>query len=127
MSKPSRKDIAQAMLDLTSKTSATKAVKSLAQYLVQERRTSELDAIMREVEALRREQTGVEEFQLTSAFTLKDSVKKELTALLGGGKKTVVNEVIDKDVLGGVRVESSEAMLDLTVRNRLQKLKQGVV
>lgn len=127
MSKPSRKDIAQAMLDLTSKTSASKATKSLAQYLVQERRTSELDAIMREVQALRREQTGIEEFQLTSAFTLKDSVKKELTALLGGGKKTVVNEVIDKDVLGGVRVESSEAMLDLTVRNRLQKLKQGVV
>lgn len=116
----SRSDIAAAVLELMSTGSQKKVSTALAAYLVQERRSGELDQIMREVTRLRAAKTGVTEVTLTSAFPLKDSVKKALTAQFG---KTINNEVIDTSVLGGVRVETNADLLDLTVRSRLNRLK----
>ena len=127
MSKPTQHEIALAVLQLTNKYSQTKAAKATAQYLVHERRSSELDAIMREVQKVRREENGITEVNLTSAFPLSAQVKKELTKFIVSDSKVVANEIIDESVLGGVRMETSETQLDLTVRNRLQKLKEGVV
>ena len=126
MSKPTQHEIALAVLQLTNKFSQAKAAKATAQYLVHERRSSELDAIMREVQKVRCEENGITEVNLTSAFPLSTHVKKALTKFIANNK-TITNEVIDKSVLGGVRMETSETQLDLTVRNRLQKLKEGVV
>ncbi len=98
----------------------------LASYLARERRTGELDAILREVSRQREVEDGVLEVDLTSAFPLNEGNKRELTKSVDA-KKVVVNETIDKNVIGGVRMETSISVLDLTVRNRLQKLKQGVI
>ncbi len=125
MSKSSHKDIARAISNLSGNLSSARLSRALASYLARERRTSELDAIMREL-TRQRAQDGVLEANVTSAFPLSDSVKRELRKL-AGNDKLVLNETIDKTVIGGVRMETSEAMLDLTVRNRLNTLKQGVV
>ena len=122
MAKASRRDIAAVILALSDKYSDKKLANAVAAYVVDERRTSELDAILREVSKLRSEQTGIVEATITSAFPVSDKLKKQIKSLLEQDK-LVINEVIDKDVIGGVRVETSEKSLDLTVRNRLNKLK----
>lgn len=126
MSRVSQKDIAKAIRNLSRGMSNAKLAKVLASYLGRERRTGELDAILREVSRQREVEDGTLEVDLTSAFPLSDSTKRELTRSVEA-KKVVVNETIDKNVIGGVRMETSKSVLDLTVRNRLQKLKQGVV
>lgn len=125
MSKLSNKELASVILQLSSKVSSKRLSKDVANYLASERRTSDLDAIMREVARQRQEADGVTEVTATSAYPLSDKTKRELKKLLGI-EKAVVNEVIDKDTIGGVRMETSETMLDLTVRNRLNQLKRGV-
>lgn len=122
MAKASRRDIALAILALSEKVPAAKLSRAVASYVIEQRRTSELDAILREVARLREEQTGVVEATVTSAFPVSDKVKKEIKALIGEDKM-VINEVVDPSVIGGVRVETSKVNLDLTVRNRLHKLK----
>ncbi len=122
MAKASRQDIASVILQLSGKYSDKKLANAVAAYVVAERRTSELDAILREVNKQRGEQTGMVEATVTSAFPISDKIKKEIKLLLEEDK-LVINEVIDTDVIGGVRVETSEKSLDLTVRNRLNKLK----
>jgi len=122
MAKASRRDIAAVILALSDKYSDKKLANAVAAYVVDERRTSELDAILREVSKLRSEQTGIVEATITSAFPVSDKLKKQIKSLLEQDK-LVINEVIDKDVIGGVRVETSEKSLDLTVSNRLNKLK----
>lgn len=122
MSAPSRQELASAVLVLSEKMSQKKLSDTLAAYLVQNRRSGELDDIMREVSRQREASDATAEITATSAFKLNEATKKAITALLGN-KKTIINEVIDAEVLGGVRLETSEMQLDLTVRNRLNQLK----
>lgn len=122
MAKATRREIAESILELSQKTSGAKLAQAIAAYVVAERRTSELDAIMREVARLRQENEGVVEATVTSAHPISDKLKKQITALINEDK-LVINEVIDPSVIGGVRVETSQVDLDLTVRNRLHKLK----
>jgi F0F1-type ATP synthase delta subunit len=122
MSSPSRKQLAEAVLKLSQKYSQKTAASKLAAYLVRERRSGELDAIMREAVRLRQQRSGTEEVTLTSRYKLSEAQKKHLAGLFGS-KKAVINEVINDDVVGGVRLESSDRLLDLTVRSRLNSLK----
>lgn len=121
MTKPSKQELAQIILDLSSKVPQNRVAKSLASYLQQEKRTSELDAIMREAKFLRQKQLGVVEADVTTAFPISKSVELKIKKILGS--KTLLNETIDKNVIGGVRVETNDHVLDLTVRNRLNQLK----
>ncbi len=121
MAKPSKQELAEVVVYLSKKMPISKLSKSLASYLQQENRTSELDAIMREVQFLRQKQEGVIEADVTSAFPISNATKRNIKDMFGN--KTLINEEIDKDVIGGVRVETNESLLDLTVRNRLNQLK----
>lgn len=125
MAAPTRQELAQAIVVLSDKQSAKRLADTVATYLVANRRTGELDAIMREVARLREQRDNVTEVTATSAYKLNDAAHKAITALLGG-KKLIINEVVDPEVLGGVRLETSELQLDLTVRNRLNQLKAAV-
>lgn len=122
MSAPSRQQLAEAILKLSSKVSEKKLTETIAAYLVESRRTGELDAIMREVARLREKQDDVTEVTATSAFKLNDGARKAIKSLMGR-KQLIINEVVDPELLGGVRLETSEELLDLTVRNRLNQLK----
>lgn len=124
MAQPTRRQIAEVIVELSKSYSQSSLAEAIAAYLATERRTSELDAIMREVKTLR-SRMGVNEVTITTAFPAPAAIKDKIVALLGNGP-TVINEVIDKNVIGGVRVEANDLYLDLTVRNRLNKLKVGV-
>lgn len=122
MSAPTRKDVAKAVVSLSEKHSTKRLSEMLAAYLVQNRRSGELDSIMREVMRQRETNNGMVEITATSAFKLNDATKKAISTLLGA-ENTIINEVINPEMLGGVRLETSEKQLDLTVRNRLNRLK----
>ncbi len=116
--------IALAVLNLSKSTNESKLAQEIASYIVAERRTSDLGAIMREVDRLRQQTSGVKEVTVTTAFEPSEAVISQVKQLIGD--KTVINKVTDKNVIGGVRIESSDYFLDLTVRNRLNKMKIGV-
>lgn len=115
--------VALAIFNLSKTTAESQLAHEIAGYIVAERRTSDLGAIMREVDRLRQQTSGIEEVTVTTAFEPSDTVITQVKQLIGD--KTVINKVIDKSVIGGVRIESSEYFLDLTVRNRLNKMKIG--
>lgn len=122
MSTPTRRELAEAIVVLSDKRSAKRLSEDIAAYLVANRRTGELDAIMREVARLREARDGVTEVTATSAHRLNEASHKAIRNLLGTDKLTI-NEVLDAEVIGGVRLETSQLLLDLTVRNRLNQLK----
>lgn len=126
MTSATRKDIARAVaaqLDAGKKSHLI--AKELAQYLIEERRSGELEAIMRDVQALRHESADVLEADVTSAFPLTAQTKAQIAKLLPA-QKVIMNEHIDPSVLGGVRVEAGGTLLDATIRKQLNLVKQGV-
>ena len=116
--------IALVVLNLSRNTNESQLAQEIASYIVAERRTSDLGAIMREVDRLRQQTSGVKEVTVTTAFEPSEAVIDQVKQLIGDN--TVINKVTDKSVIGGVRIESSDYFLDLTVRNRLNKMKIGV-
>lgn len=125
MSKPSKKQIALAVLELSKNSSKKKIAESLASYLADNHRTNELDAIMREIEVQREQMDGISEVTIKSQNKIDESFAKKVVKLMDI-ERSVINYEINKDLVGGVRAEANGRVLDLTVRNRLNLLKEGV-
>ncbi len=67
---------------------------------------------------------GIEDAVVTSAVPLKDDsfdqLKKRLESLTG--KKILLKQKVDPDVLGGIKVELEDRLYDGTVKGRLKEL-----
>lgn len=126
----SRHDIATAIVRLIDENNDSRHIaRRIAAYLMEQGRTKELDSLMRDVMQLRAGH-GTVEVTATSAFPLTKQVKthiEKLAAAIQGSalKQVITNEVIDAKVLGGIRIETPGEQLDLTIRARLDKLKQA--
>lgn len=102
----------------------TKIYQKLAAYLVQNRRVRELPLIERDIEEALLDH-GVARASVTSARPLSAQMRRSVERYIKkhtGAASIVLDETIDDDVIGGVRVQLPGRELDTTVRQRLQKL-----
>ena len=127
MSKQSNKTVARAVVaELKAGRSMKRVSKSLASYLIEERRMNDVGAIIRDVEKQLLVQDETLYVHVTTAHGLSASTQKEITAMFAqksDAKRVHIEETINPDVIGGVRCETAEHRLDLTVRRQLQRLK----
>lgn len=123
--KITRSQLATTIAKQLGKTPSKQLAAEIAAYLIAERRTKEIDSLLRDVMQARTAH-GIMEADAISAFPLTLNIKQEIKQLLDA-QTLVLNEKIDSRVLGGVRVESNDTLLDLTVRSRLNKLKLAKV
>ena len=104
-----------------------KFAKEVAAYLLTERRTGELDSLMRDVMQYRADH-GIVEVSALSAHPVTASVRADIEHqmknLYPAAKQVVINEVHDAGVVGGVRLELANQQLDLSVRAKLNRFKQ---
>lgn len=129
MSNVPRKQIAQSIAEMIDAgASSNRIAKKIAAYLMYERRTREIDALLRDVQNIRAKH-GTIEATATSAFPLSSEVKRAITKLIQAefehADHVIINEDIDQSVLGGDRVEAPGKQLDTTIRTKLNKLKQA--
>lgn len=66
--------------------------------------------------------TGYETVEITSAVKLGEALKKKLADAVGS-PGAAINEIIDESIFGGVKVQNSEQLLDMTIRRKLQLFK----
>lgn len=123
-----RNRISQAIADRTIKGGSDKKLaKEVAAYLLGERRTAELNSVLRDVQADWAE-AGHIEVIASSAHPLTQGVRadidKQIKRLYPEAKKIIVTEVIDPDIIGGVRLSLANRQLDLSVEAKLNKFKQ---
>lgn len=126
--KTPRTRIARAIADATLSKGADKAyAREVAAYLLAEGRVSELDSLLRDVQADWAEQ-GYVEVLARSAHPLSEATKQEIAdqvkQLYPNAKKLVVTPIEDASVVGGVQISLSDKQLDLSVEAKLNKFKQ---
>jgi F0F1-type ATP synthase delta subunit len=104
-----------------------KLAREAAAYLLSEKRSGELDSLLRDVEQYRAD-NGVVEVVAVSAFPLDAKARKEIEAKIREvypqAKQVMITERIDADQLAGVRLELANQQLDLTIRTKLNQFKQ---
>ncbi|MFA5004047.1 MAG: F0F1 ATP synthase subunit delta [Candidatus Saccharimonadales bacterium] len=126
--KTSRTRIASSIADRTLKSGSSKEYAGkIAAYLLSERRLSELNSLLRDIQADWAE-AGYVEVLAHSAFPLSAGVKadiiQQIKSVYPDAKKIVVTEVHDPKVIGSVRLSLANQQLDLSIEAKLNKFKQ---
>lgn len=126
--KTPRTRIAQVIADRTLQSGADdKLVREVAAYVLSERRVGELNSLMRDVQE-DWAAAGQVEVLAMSAHPLSAEVRRDIESqvksLYQNAKRIIVTEVLDPEVIGGVRLRLANQQLDLSVEAKLNKFKQ---
>lgn len=110
-------------------TDLNELVKSIAAYMVTESKPVDIDSLVRDVMQYRLER-GMVEAVVASAHPLTPAVVADIEALLKdrypSAKTVKIDNRIDQNLVGGVRVELPHETLDLSVRSKLNMFKRLV-
>jgi F0F1-type ATP synthase delta subunit len=126
--KQSRTKLARLIADKTLQSGLSRHFATeVAAYLLSERRTGELESVLRDVQADWAE-AGQVEVIARSAHSLTANVKadigKRLKPLYPQARRISVIEIHDPAVIGGVRLNLADRQLDLSIRSKLDRFKQ---
>lgn len=100
-------------------------IKDLAGYLFYTKQTRSINLLIRDIENALLDK-GVLVAKVVSVHDLADSVKKQIDAFLldeSGANSIQVQYSIDKDLIGGIQISTPQAILDTSIKNKLQRLK----
>lgn len=101
--------------------------REIAAYLLEERRTAELESILRDIMQYRTDH-GILEAKVVVAYEATQEVLSDVKKLLHDAypKATTihVSPRTDRDIIGGVRIDMANEQLDLTVAAKLATLKR---
>lgn len=99
-------------------------VKNFVQVLIDNDRLEVLPQVRQLFETLKHEHEGVVDAQIASAFALDDAQLKTLVADLEARFKRKVNPQVsvDQSLIGGVRIEVGDDVIDASVRGKLEAM-----
>lgn len=113
---------------IADRLSSPQIATEIAAYLIAEKRTAELDSLVRDLAQYRADVDGVVEVEAVTAHPIDATAKKQITAKIEAvypaAKQIIITERHDPDVLGGVRLELANQQLDLSARAKLNHFKQ---
>lgn len=118
-----RSRLAQIIVDDPS----SKTIRRVAAYMVQTKRAKQVDLLVRDIERIAA-QKGHVIAHVQSAHELSASVIQQIHQMVRDMESTDITDVeidshIDGSLLGGVIINTPEQELDLSLRNRLNRLK----
>lgn len=122
--KLSRQAIARHVASQLAANNASVVIPQLAAFLVENKRTKELDAIVRDVHFYTASQ-GVVIGEVVSAFSLEKSVLEAITAYIQqktGAKTVLIDSIVKPEVLGGVAIRIPGQEVNATIANQLRRL-----
>jgi len=114
------------VMDEIFKDHVSRPVLGLLHVLVEKRRESVLDNIIAEFGKYRDEHEGRVHARVTTARPLAEAERERLAAAIAKrtGKIVEIHEEIDPAVIGGIRVNLGDQVLDGTIRRRLEDLRR---
>ena len=113
--------------ELQAGKSRADVVRSLAAYVVEHRLHNQLELILADV-ASNLAALGNVEATVTTAQPLTEDLRKELTEYvkrIENAEKVMLNETVDKRLLGGVVVETPSKRFDASVATKLKRLRNA--
>jgi len=126
MKKYSRKKLSEATLELLEKYPREEVVKLLAQEIISQKRTNELEIIIKEIGKQLLVKKGHLDTEIFSAHKLQSSIKEELTDLLKKitkAKTVSINSVLDPSTLGGFKAITPVVEINGSIKDKINQLK----
>lgn len=123
-----RRDDKRRILNLAFEGKIGRPVLGLINILVEKRRESLLDNVVEEFDRYRDRHEGRVQARVVSAKKLDDETLAALQSALEQRtqKSVVLSETVDPEVIGGLRVNVGDRVLDGTVRRTLQDMRRSL-
>ena len=100
----------------------------VAAYLIETGAVSQLNSLSRDIMQLQKSTNHTIELTAVSAHSLlpeqTDDIKAAVRKISAGAGNIIINTRVDKSLIGGVRLEFANHLLDLSVRAKLNRLKR---
>ena len=109
-------------------TTAHPTTRGLVSFLVSSGRVRDLSAIIDRLVAQAAEQRAEAVAEVRSAIPLDDGQRERLAEALSRatGKQVSVKVIVDESVIGGIVAQVGDTVIDGTVRNRLNQLREAL-
>lgn len=130
MSAISNNDIARAIYLLTKGKGHAEQVdisKKVTKFLFRKRLLSKAPQILSQLSKTINKEEGKIEVKVSSVEKLSHQTKLHLEQLLKkrySAKEIILNESLDSRLIGGVRIEVNNEVIDLSIKNRIGKLQE---
>lgn len=126
--KISHNDIAQAIYQSIkgkSGQSLKEILEQVTQFLYRKRLLSQKEGILTALRKIINKEDGVVDVKVSSATRLTGKLRVELTHFLKKkykAEEVLLEEMVDELLLGGIKVEVDDEVLDLTIKNKIGQL-----
>ncbi len=132
MSNTSNIDIARAIyLSAKDKDGADKAfLGDVVKFLVRKRFLHRAGDILLSLKKIINQEDGIIIAKVNCAKTLSEESKKSIIDSIKkrySAKEVVLEERYDENLLGGMKIEANNEIIDLTVKNKIKKLQEYLI
>ncbi|MFA4831077.1 MAG: ATP synthase F1 subunit delta [Patescibacteria group bacterium] len=103
----------------------TAAIENFVKVLSRDHKLRQANAIIAEFERYAKKQAGVVSIEITSAGKLDNAVTNKIKKVFGD--KVEAEEMVDKSLIGGVRIMTEDRILDGSIKTQLQNMKRQLV
>ena len=103
----------------------TNFIKSLMIFVIKNKRTNILIQIFEEFNSLFHVEKNIVKVELTTASNISNELRDSIISKVGSEKKILLDEKVNKSLMGGVLLQIEDKQYDSTVRNRINKIKSS--
>lgn len=106
-----------------------KSVTEFILFLSKDKSIKQLSKIVKSVEMNYKTRQGIIDVEVMSSINLDPKLLNEISTFIKNkhSKKAIINEVIDKKLIAGLKLRIGNTILDGTVSNKLKKLKNNLI
>lgn len=83
-----------------------------------------INKIIEKIEEIDKEERGVVEVEISSVKKLEEEVIEKLRKLIG--KKAEIKEEIDPSLIGGLKIQIGDLLIDGSIKAKLNKLRRSL-
>ena len=84
-----------------------------------------VNKIIEKIEEIDKEERGVVEVEVTGAKEIDKDLVSKLRNLIG--KKVEIREKVDPGLIGGLKIQINDLLIDGSIKAKLNKLKQSLI
>ena len=121
-----RKEVAGLVNMIESGSSMKQVAVALAAYLAENRRLRDSELYLRDIRAEIGRRFGLVSANVESARELTATLEKQISQFIKketNAKEVEIIKTVDKSLVGGVVISTTDAELDNSIRTKLQKLR----
>ncbi|ETB63721.1 TPA: hypothetical protein DIC38_03005 [Candidatus Nomurabacteria bacterium] len=106
------------------------AIKNIVEFLKNKNLLSKKEDILKKLEEIKDKEEGIIKMKVYTRDKLGDKEEKELEKYIKEkyrAKDIQIEKLEEKNILGGIRIEIGDEIIDLTLKNKLHQLQNYLI